>query len=62
MPIPRQYVIDSTTKKMKRGGYSDFLNDGEYNGGTEEIITVDIILDCHTDKYWNGSSFQNDPI
>lgn len=33
-----KYVIDKTTKKLKRFGICDFVNDGSFNPATEQIV------------------------
>ena len=38
MAIPQSYVIDSATKQVLRGGFSDFATDGQYNAGGETIL------------------------
>jgi len=66
-----QYVVDKTTKKLKRYGNCDFENDGSFNSGTEEIVDLPndgfFIDKTHPDMdeqdyYWNGSTFQDTPL
>ena len=58
-------VIDKTSKKVKRYGYCDFANDGSFNPTTEEIISKDFFFAPDIDQqdwYWNGTTFQTDPV
>lgn len=63
-----QCIIDSTTKQVKRFGFCDFEDDGSFDSGTEEIIEQNFLFTSlpliltYQDWYWNGSTFQRDPI
>lgn len=57
----KKFVIDKTTKQVKRFGFCDFLNDDVFDGLTEEIIENESILDPPIDEtvwYWNGETSQ----
>ena len=45
----RQTVIDKTTKAVKRHGFCDFENDGQFDSGTEQIIEMDFDFDPDID-------------
>ena len=57
--MPRKFVIDKTTKQVKRHGFSDFANDGTFDSGTEEIIekSASLVPGIHAQNwYWNAST------
>lgn len=49
-------VIDSSSKAVKRYGYCDFLNDGQFDPGTETIIEKDFNFVDGYEYTWNGST------
>jgi hypothetical protein len=56
----KQIVIDSTTKEVKRFGYCDMENDGQFNDGTETMIENDFIFDPPISQKvwtWNDTTF-----
>ena len=59
-----QHVIDKTTKQVKRSGFTPFATDGTLDSGTEQVIEFggEVLDLLDSDYYWNGSSFQTDPV
>ena len=60
------FVIDKTSKKVKRHGFMDFENDGQFSSSTEEIVQSDQVLKPgleFQDWYWNNitEEFQQIP-
>lgn len=58
-------VIDKTSKIVKRHGFCDFENDGAFDSNTEEIVVKDFFFNPDIDTqdwYWNGTTFQTDPV
>lgn len=61
----RKEVIDKVSKRVKRHGFCDFENDGTFDSETEEIIEKDFDFVPNIniqDWYWNGTTFQTDPV
>ena len=63
----QQNVIDNSSKKLKRFGYTNFLNDGTFDATTESIVELYRLFDpplTIQDYYWNATSgeFQTTPI
>lgn len=61
----RQEIINKNTKKVKRHGFCDFENDGQFDPITEEVIEKNFVFAPDIDDqdwYWNGSTFQTNPI
>ena len=61
-----QTVINSTTKRVLRSGYTLFSADGSFDAATEEVIEADFMfdpplydemLDSETGWYWDGTTF-----
>lgn len=55
----RQEVIDKTTKVVKRHGFCDFANDGQFDPDTEQIIEKDFDFDPDIDDVtwtWNATT------
>lgn len=62
-----QFVIDQTTKKLKRYGACDFANDGSFDTATEQIIESDVVLTAPLEDqawFWNAATgeFQTMPV
>jgi len=58
--ISRKVVIEATTGKVLRHGYSDFANDHTLESGTEQIIESEFVFAPDIDIwnwYWTGSTF-----
>ena len=60
----KQFVIDSTSKKVKRWGYCDFSADGSFDAATEQVIEKEVALSPSQNWYWNEGmqEFQNTPV
>ena len=61
----KQVVIDKTTGKVKRWGFCEFRDDGSFDPDTEEIIETEFDFEPDIDEqdwYWNGETFQKEPI
>jgi hypothetical protein len=55
-----QVVIDSTTKEVKRFGYCDMENDGEFEPGTETMVEKNFVFEPSIKDSiwtWNDTTF-----
>ena len=65
MSLQKEYVINQTTKRLLRYGYSDFEHDGQFDGSTEEIITDPQDRSPNIEDgtfYWDGTNWSSDPV
>lgn len=55
----RKFVIDTTTKQVKRHGFVDFANENIFDSLTEEVIEKDYCPAARLqdqELYWNATT------